>query len=87
MLYLELLLIKITVNRSANNSARCYGNRALLNLIAEHDSLSCNFRFHACCLEIASRLKLKPLLSVIEIRSVINFLPLLSLSLGFNSSY
>ena len=33
--------MKITVNRSAKNSARCQRSRAIVNLITEHDGLSC----------------------------------------------
>ena len=39
--------MKITVNQSAKNSARCHGSRATLNVVTEHDSSSCNFKFHA----------------------------------------
>ena len=36
--------MKITVNRSTKNSARCQRRIAVLNLIIEADSLSYNFR-------------------------------------------
>ena len=39
--------MKITVNRSAKNSARCRRIIALLKLITEHDGFSCNFTFVA----------------------------------------
>ena len=47
--YVSMELMKITVNWSAKNSARCQRSRAILNLITENDSCSCNLKFLASC--------------------------------------
>ena len=46
--YFYLYLMNITVKQSAKNSTRCQRSRAILNLITEHNSFSCYFKFHAC---------------------------------------
>ena len=39
--------MKITVNRSAKNIARCRRSRAILNLMTEQDGLSFYLEFHS----------------------------------------
>ena len=41
--------MKMTVKRSAKNSARCQRSIAILSLRSEHDGISSNLKFHDWC--------------------------------------